>query len=132
MPIVTTKYRLQPFRLPKQALFAPKQTLSEVPITIVDITPEEELEGFKGLDMEERTLYSFDSIQFLDGEIDNVSSGLEQLELEAKDHAKKIAWNIAATMQLEEDMEKAEHDVNALKVFICFLLALVALALVLA
>lgn len=131
MPIVTTKYRLQPFRLPKQALFAPKQALSEVPITIVDVTPEEELEGFKGLDMEERTLYTFDSVQFLDGELDNVSAGLEQMEVEVQDHAKKVAWNIAATMQLEEDMEKVESDVKAVKVFICFLLALVALALVL-
>ena len=118
---------MQPFKLPKQALFAPKQVISEVPITIVDITPEEELEGFKGLDMEERTLYSFDSIQFLDGELDNVSSGLEQLELEVQDHAKKIAWNIAATMQLEEDMEKVENDIKAVKVFICFLLAVLAL-----
>lgn len=128
MPIVTTKYRLQPFRLPKQALFAPKQALSEVPITIVDVTPEEELEGFKGLDIEERTLYSFDSIQFLDGELDNISAGLEQLELEVQDHAKKVAWNIAATMQLEEDMEKVESDVKALKAFIAFLVALLGLA----
>lgn len=128
MPIVMRIEKNSPFKMPSRGLFAPKEKLEGIPVFDATVTPEEEWEGFNALDMNERTLYVFESIQFFDKELDDISAGLDQCSIEVSDHAKKIAWNIAATMQLEQDALECSRDIKALKAFVAVLVALLGLA----